>query len=36
MIGDEFRALRQREIAFDAPNITQIFATFCSKQRTAN
>lgn len=37
MIGDEFRAfLRQREIAFDAPNITQIFATFCSKQRPAN
>lgn len=37
MIGDEFRAfLRHREIAFDAQNITQIFATFCSKQRPAN
>lgn len=33
-VGDEFRAfLLQREIAFDAKNITQIFATFCSKQR---
>ena len=37
MVGDDFRAfLRQREIAFDAKNITQIFATFCSKQRAAS
>jgi hypothetical protein len=36
MIADEFRAfLRQRDIAFDAKNITQIFATFCAKQRPA-
>jgi len=37
LVGDDFRAfLRQREIAFDAKNITQIFATFCAKQRPAN
>jgi plasmid replication initiation protein len=37
MVGDDFRAfLRQREIAFDAKNIVQIFATFCSKQRPVN
>lgn len=36
MVADDFRAfLRQRDIAFDAKNITQIFATFCSKQRAA-
>lgn len=36
LVADEFRSfLRQREIAFDARNITQIFATFCSKQRAA-
>ncbi|RVT39642.1 replication initiator protein A [Sphingobium algorifonticola] len=36
LVGDDFRAfLRQREIAFDAHNITQIFATFCAKQRPA-
>lgn len=37
LVGDDFRAfLRHREIAFDAKNITQIFATFCAKQRPAN
>ncbi|WP_336975326.1 replication initiator protein A [Sphingobium aromaticiconvertens] len=37
LVGDEFRAfLRQREIAFDTKNITQIFATFCAKQRPAS
>jgi len=37
LVGDDFRAfLRQREIAFDTKNITQIFATFCAKQRTAS
>lgn len=36
-VADEFRSfLKAREIAFDAKNITQIFATFCSKQRPAN
>src|SRR3546814_368478 len=36
MVADDFRSfLRQREIAYDANNITQIFATFCSKQRAA-
>lgn len=36
LVGDEFRAfLRQRDIAFNARNITQIFATFCTKQRAA-
>lgn len=36
MVGEDFRAfLKQREIAFDAKNITQIFATFCTKQRPA-
>lgn len=36
MVADDFRAFaRQREIAFDAANIAQIFATFCSKQKTA-
>lgn len=36
IVGDEFRSfLRQREIALDAKNITQIFATFCAKQRAA-
>src|SRR3546814_19681338 len=36
MVADDFRSfLRQREIAYDARNITQIFATFCSKQRAA-
>lgn len=34
VVADEFRSfLKRREIAFDANNITQIFATFCSKQR---
>lgn len=37
MVGDDFRNfLRQRDIAFDAKNITQIFATFCAKQRAAS
>ena len=37
LVGEEFRAfLKAREIAFDAKNITQIFATFCTKQRAAN
>ena len=37
LVGDDFRAfLRKREIAFDDRNITQIFATFCAKQRPAN
>jgi plasmid replication initiation protein len=37
LVGDEFRAfMSQRKIAFDAKNITGIFATFCSKQRPAN
>lgn len=37
LIGDDFRSfLRQREIAFDAKNITQIFATFCTRQRPAS
>ena len=37
LVGDDFRNfLRQREIAFDAKNITQIFATFCAKQRPVN
>lgn len=36
-VAVEFRNfLQTREIAFDAPNITQIFATFCSKQRPAS
>lgn len=34
MVADDFRQfLRQKQIAFDAPNIIQIFATFCTKQR---
>ena len=34
LVADDFRHfLRQKQIAFDAPNITQIFATFCAKQR---
>ena len=34
LVADDFRAfMRQRDIARDAPNIAQIFATFCSKQR---
>lgn len=34
LVADEFRAfLRSREIAFNAKNVTQIFATFCTKQR---
>jgi plasmid replication initiation protein len=37
LVADEFRNfLRQREIAPDARNITQIFATFCAKQRAAS
>lgn len=37
LVADEFRAfLRQRGIALDASNITQIFATFCAKQRVAS
>lgn len=37
LVADDFRAfMRQRDIARDAPNIAQIFATFCSKQRTAS
>lgn len=37
LVADEFRAfLRSREIAFDARNVTQIFATFCTKQRAAS
>nr|WP_254108248.1 MULTISPECIES: replication initiator protein A [unclassified Sphingomonas] len=36
-VADEFRGfLKSRKIAFDAENITQIFATFCSKQRAAS
>ena len=36
LVGDDFRAfLNQRDIAFDAKNIVQIFATFCAKQRPA-
>mgnify|MGYP000058838830 CR=1 FL=1 len=36
LVASDFRAfLRQREIAYNAKNITQIFATFCSKQRPA-
>ena len=35
-VGD-FRAfLRARDIAFDARNITSIFASFCAKQRPAS
>ena len=35
-VADDFRNfLRARDIAFDARNITQIFATFCTKQRSA-
>lgn len=37
LVADEFRTfLRQRGIAFDASNITQIFATFCARQRAAS
>lgn len=37
LVGDDFRNfLRQRDIAFDNKNITQIFASFCAKQRPAN
>ncbi|PZU05852.1 MAG: plasmid replication initiator protein, partial [Sphingobium sp.] len=37
VVADEFRAfLKSRDIAFDAKNITTIFATFCAKQRPAN
>jgi hypothetical protein len=37
LVADDFRAfMRRRDIARDAPNIAQIFATFCSKQRAAN
>lgn len=37
LVADEFRAfLRNRDIAFDAKNVTQIFATFCTKQRPAS
>ncbi|MCX7283854.1 MAG: replication initiator protein A [Novosphingobium sp.] len=37
LVADDFRSfLRQREIAMDAKNITQIFATFCAKQRPAS
>src|SRR3546814_3343264 len=33
MVADDFRSfLRQREIAYAANNITQIFATICTKQ----
>ncbi|MBV1692151.1 replication initiator protein A [Novosphingobium sp. G106] len=36
LVADDFRSfLRQRGIAYDTKNITQIFATFCSKQRAA-
>jgi plasmid replication initiation protein len=36
-VADDFRNfLRNREIAFDAKNITQIFATFCGKQRAVS
>lgn len=35
-VANDFRNfLRSRDIAFDASNITQIFATFCTKQRAA-
>ncbi|GAY19568.1 replication initiator protein A [Sphingobium fuliginis] len=35
-VANDFRNfLRSRDIAFDASNITQIFATFCTKQRSA-
>lgn len=37
LVADEFRSfLKQRDIGLDAKNITQIFATFCSKQRAAS
>lgn len=37
VVADEFRAfLKSRDIAFNAKNITTIFATFCAKQRPAN
>jgi plasmid replication initiation protein len=37
LVGDDFRTfLRQKDIAFNARNITQIFATFCAKQRAAS
>jgi plasmid replication initiation protein len=36
LVADDFRSfLRQRDIALDAKNITQIFATFCAKQSPA-
>lgn len=36
-VADDFRAfLRARDIAFDAKNITTIFASFCAKQRPAS
>jgi plasmid replication initiation protein len=37
VVADDFRAfLRARDIAFDAKNITSIFASFCAKQRPAS
>ena len=37
VVADEFRSfLKSRDIAFDAKNITTIFASFCAKQRPAN
>lgn len=37
LVADDFRVfLRQRDIALDAKNVAQIFATFCSKQRPAS
>lgn len=36
-VADEFRSfLKSRDIAFDAKNITTIFASFCAKQRPAS
>jgi plasmid replication initiation protein len=37
IVADEFREfLRRKEIAFNVPNISKIFAGFCVKQRPAN
>ena len=37
VVADDFRSfLKSRDIAFDAKNITTIFASFCAKQRPAN
>lgn len=37
VVADDFRSfLKSRDIAFDAKNITTIFASFCAKQRPAS